>query len=150
MTFAQWGVLILLIVSIFLNYIDLTKLSVAAPLIESEFALSPAKMGLLFSAFFWTYALLQLVGVAGWVADPHRGHSCEPSRSGERASRRRLKVGAGTRYSRGRPAAEPHRLAAVLRRARSTEPALVDPVDALDATSENGYSGEAHWRSVYA
>jgi ACS family D-galactonate transporter-like MFS transporter len=30
-------------------------------------ALSPAKLGLLLSSFFWTYALLQIA--AGWVLD---------------------------------------------------------------------------------
>jgi MFS family permease len=66
---AQWSVLILLIVSIFLNYIDRSNLAVAAPLIEKEMDLSPTRMGVLFSAFFWTYALLQLFGAAGWAAD---------------------------------------------------------------------------------
>ncbi|MCW5964551.1 MAG: MFS transporter [Bryobacterales bacterium] len=69
MTAAQWTLLTLLIVSIFLNYIDRGTLSVAAPVIEKDFLLSPASLGSLFSAFFWTYALLQLFGVAGWAAD---------------------------------------------------------------------------------
>jgi len=66
---AHWVVLGLLILSIFLNYIDRSNLSVAAPLLEAELSLSPARLGLLFSAFFWTYALLQLFGLAGWAAD---------------------------------------------------------------------------------
>jgi MFS family permease len=59
----------LLVASIFLNYIDRGNLSIAAPLIQHEFALTPVRIGMLFSAFFWTYALLQLFGVAGWLAD---------------------------------------------------------------------------------
>ncbi len=69
MTSAQWTVLALLVVSIFINYIDRSNLSVAAPVIEREFGLSPVRLGSLFSAFFWTYALMQLFGVAGWLAD---------------------------------------------------------------------------------
>ena len=66
---AQWTLLILLVASIFLNYVDRSNISLAAPLIEREFSLSATAMGKLFSAFFWTYALLQLFGIAGWLAD---------------------------------------------------------------------------------
>lgn len=66
---AQWFLLILLVVSIFINYIDRSNLSIAAPLIERELSLSPVEIGWLFSAFFWTYALVQLFGLAGWLAD---------------------------------------------------------------------------------
>jgi ACS family D-galactonate transporter-like MFS transporter len=62
-----WRVLILLVLSIGINYIDRGNLSTAAPLLETELALSPAKLGLLLSSFFWTYALLQIV--AGWLVD---------------------------------------------------------------------------------
>jgi len=65
----QWTLLILLVVSIFLNYIDRSNLSLAAPVMQREFSLSTTAMARLFAAFFWTYALLQLVGISGWVAD---------------------------------------------------------------------------------
>jgi MFS transporter, ACS family, D-galactonate transporter len=65
----EWRLLILLIVSIFLNYIDRGNLSIAAPFIETEMQLSGRELGSLLGAFFWTYALLQLFGVAGWFAD---------------------------------------------------------------------------------
>jgi len=61
------GVLILLGLSIFINYIDRANLSVAAPLLRTELGLSPTQLGILLSAFFWTYACMQLV--AGWLAD---------------------------------------------------------------------------------
>lgn len=61
--------LALLVLSIFLNYIDRSNLSLAAPAMQKEFALSPTALGSLFSAFFWTYALLQLFNIAGWLAD---------------------------------------------------------------------------------
>jgi MFS family permease len=66
---AEGILLALLIVSIFVNYIDRGNLSIAAPLIEKELALSPVQIGALLSSFFWTYALFQLLGVAGWLAD---------------------------------------------------------------------------------
>ena len=69
MTGGEWGLLAMLVASIFLNYIDRSNLSLAAPVMQKEFSLSPAAMGTLFSAFFWTYALFQLSGIAGWLAD---------------------------------------------------------------------------------
>ncbi len=69
MTGAQWTLLVLLIISIFINYIDRGSLSVAAPLLEKEMSLSPVMLGALLSAFFWSYALFQLFGIAGWLAD---------------------------------------------------------------------------------
>lgn len=69
LTGKQWTLLILLVASILLNYIDRSNLSLAAPVIQKEFSLSPIEMARLFAAFFWTYALLQLFGVSGWIAD---------------------------------------------------------------------------------
>lgn len=59
----------LLVVSIFINYIDRSNLSVAAPLLESQLGYSTQQIGLLSSAFFWTYAGLQVIGLAGWMSD---------------------------------------------------------------------------------
>jgi ACS family D-galactonate transporter-like MFS transporter len=69
MTRAQWTLLLLLVASIFLNYIDRSNLALAADIIQKEFALSYTDIGKLSSAFFWTYALFQLFGIAGWFAD---------------------------------------------------------------------------------
>lgn len=69
MTPAQRLLVGLLVASIFLNYIDRSNLSLAAPVMQQEFGLSTAALGSLFAAFFWTYALLQLVGISGWLAD---------------------------------------------------------------------------------
>ncbi len=66
---AQWRVLTLLVISIFINYVDRGNLSVAAPPLKAELSLSPEQLGLLFSAFFWTYAAFQLFGIAGWLVD---------------------------------------------------------------------------------
>lgn len=65
----EWILLLLLIASIFINYIDRSNLSIAAPLLQKELSLSPSALGSLLGSFFWTYAFLQLFGVAGWLAD---------------------------------------------------------------------------------
>src|SRR4030088_3607718 len=61
------GVLVLLGLSVFINYIDRANLSVAAPLLKNELGLSASQLGILFSAFFWTYACMQIL--AGWLVD---------------------------------------------------------------------------------
>jgi MFS transporter, ACS family, D-galactonate transporter len=60
-------VLLLLGISVFINYVDRGNLSVAAPMLKDQLGLSAAQLGLLLSAFFWTYACLQLV--SGWLVD---------------------------------------------------------------------------------
>ncbi|MEX3960097.1 MFS transporter [Trinickia sp. EG282A] len=63
----RWWVAGLMWAAIAINYIDRTVLSAAAPRIQSEFHLSAVEMGVVMSAFFWSYALLQLP--AGMLAD---------------------------------------------------------------------------------
>ncbi|MDQ1408652.1 MAG: transporter, family, D-galactonate transporter [Acidobacteriaceae bacterium] len=60
-------VLILLGLSVFINYIDRANLSIAAPLLKVELHLSASQLGILLSAFFWTYACMQIT--AGWLVD---------------------------------------------------------------------------------
>jgi MFS transporter, ACS family, D-galactonate transporter len=60
-------VLILLALSVFINYIDRGNLSIAAPLLKGELKISDSQLGLLLSSFFWTYALFQIV--SGWLVD---------------------------------------------------------------------------------
>ena len=65
---AQWSILALLFVSIFINYIDRSNLSIAVALPAPKgLSLDPARQGYLLSAFFWTYALFQLFGIVGAV-----------------------------------------------------------------------------------
>lgn len=66
-TGTKLAVLILMAFSIGINYIDRGSLSTAAPLLKAELLLSPAQLGMLFSAFFWSYALLQIF--SGWLVD---------------------------------------------------------------------------------
>jgi len=60
-------VLFLLALSVLINYIDRSNLSIAAPLIKDELGLSASQLGTLLSAFFYTYAFLQIP--AGWLVD---------------------------------------------------------------------------------
>lgn len=61
------AVLALLGISAFINYVDRGNLSIAAPMLKDELGISASQLGVLFSAFFWTYACLQ--PVAGWLVD---------------------------------------------------------------------------------
>jgi MFS family permease len=56
----RWIVLALVFLGIVVNYIDRGNLSIAAPSIMRDFRITPATMGFLLSAFFWTYALFQI------------------------------------------------------------------------------------------
>src|SRR6266705_800882 len=59
--------LLLLVLSVLINYIDRGNLSIAAPLLKDELGLSAGQLGILLSAFFWTYTLLLFV--CGWFVD---------------------------------------------------------------------------------
>lgn len=63
----QWIVLWLLVISICINYIDRGNLSVATVPLSHELGLRPSQLGVLFSAFFWTYAGFMIF--AGWLID---------------------------------------------------------------------------------
>lgn len=69
LTIREWRMLVLLFVASFLVYIDRANLAVGATNVQREFHLSSYQLGVLLSAFFWTYALFQLCGIAGWVVD---------------------------------------------------------------------------------
>src|SRR5215467_10562738 len=58
--------LVLLGLAVVINYVDRGNLSIAAPVIQSELKLSATELGVLFSAFFYSYTALQFV-VGGWV-----------------------------------------------------------------------------------
>ena len=51
----------------FVAYVDRVNISVAAPLIKKDLALTPIELGLIFSAFAYPYAAMQIAG--GWAAD---------------------------------------------------------------------------------
>lgn len=59
--------IILLSLSIFINYIDRGNLSTAAPIIKNEFHLTASQLGFLLTSFFITYTVLHPGG--GWLVD---------------------------------------------------------------------------------
>src|SRR5712692_3423606 len=60
-------VLTLLVLSVFINYVDRGNLSLAAPLLKNELGISASLLGILLSSFFWTYTALLFV--CGWFVD---------------------------------------------------------------------------------
>jgi len=65
----EWIVILLLVLSVVINYVDRSNLGLAMPLLERQFSFSPLRAGEMLSAFFWTYALVQLFGLAGELTD---------------------------------------------------------------------------------
>ncbi|MGD0694509.1 MAG: MFS transporter [Terriglobia bacterium] len=63
----RWWVVILLFIASLINYLDRATISYALPVMSVDFGLDPAKKGLLLSAFFWSYALMQVP--TGLIAD---------------------------------------------------------------------------------
>ena len=56
----RWRITGLIASGVLINYFDRISLSVAGPQLQRSFHLTPAELGVLFSAFFWSYALLQI------------------------------------------------------------------------------------------
>jgi len=62
-THARWfPILALIAFGTMLNYLDRTVLGIAAPSLTKDLGLTAAMMGVAFSAFSWSYALLQIPG----------------------------------------------------------------------------------------
>jgi len=66
-TRVRFTILAAVFVNVVINYMDRSNISVAAPFISDEFKLNSVQLGLIFSAFGWTYAALQIPG--GIMAD---------------------------------------------------------------------------------
>lgn len=58
----RFRILLLVFVNVVINYMDRTNISVAATSLSDDLKLSSVQLGLLFSAFGWTYALMQIPG----------------------------------------------------------------------------------------
>ncbi len=56
----RWRIAGLIGAGVLINYFDRISISVAGPQLERSFDLTPVDLGVLFSAFFWSYALLQI------------------------------------------------------------------------------------------
>jgi ACS family glucarate transporter-like MFS transporter len=63
----RWWIVGLLFTASLINYFDRATISIALPLISADLHLGPSTKGLLLSAFFWSYALMQIP--IGWCAD---------------------------------------------------------------------------------
>ncbi len=63
----RWSIVLLLFIASFINYLDRATISYALPVISVEFGLNPAVKGVLLSAFFWSYAVMQVP--TGLLAD---------------------------------------------------------------------------------
>jgi ACS family D-galactonate transporter-like MFS transporter len=63
----RWPVVGLLTVGVIIAYIHRTNLSFALPVMPKSFGLTPQSSGLALSAFFWSYAALQIP--SGWLVD---------------------------------------------------------------------------------
>lgn len=63
-TLLQWVALGLLVISVAINYADRGNLAVAATSLQADLHFDARKLGQLTGAFFWTYALFQLVAGA--------------------------------------------------------------------------------------
>lgn len=83
-TKTRWFMLSLLMIIMVVNYLDRGNLAVAAPVMQKELGIDAATMGILFSAFAWSYAfcipfagalldkigprLMFTIGIVGWSA----------------------------------------------------------------------------------
>lgn len=66
-TRTRWTILALVSFAYLISYMDRGNIAVAAPQIAHQFNLNPTQMGLVFSAFVWTYAVGQVP--SGWFGD---------------------------------------------------------------------------------
>lgn len=64
---AIYPALTLLAICVLISYVDRGILSVAAPRLKDELALSASQLGILLGAFFWSYTVMQFV--SGWLLD---------------------------------------------------------------------------------
>lgn len=63
----RFFIMVLLFITVVINYLDRSNLSIAAPALTSDLGIDPIHVGLIFSAFGWTYAAMQIPG--GWLVD---------------------------------------------------------------------------------
>jgi len=66
-TRVRYWILAIIVIATAINYLDRANLSIAAPIVKTDLHISDIQMGLIFSAFSWTYAALQIPG--GWILE---------------------------------------------------------------------------------
>ncbi len=57
----RWTILTMLFIAMVINYVDRAALSIAMPFITQEYHLTPSEKGMIFSSFFFGYALFCFV-----------------------------------------------------------------------------------------
>ncbi|WP_095012067.1 MFS transporter [Tsuneonella mangrovi] len=72
----RFTILIVLFVTVVVNYLDRTNISIAAIGMTNDLGLGKVETGLVFSAFAWTYSLCQIPG--GFLADKVRARTLYP------------------------------------------------------------------------
>lgn len=66
-TRSRYIIMVMLFITVVINYLDRSNLSIAAPALKDEFGLETWQEGMILSAFGWTYAAMQIPG--GWLVD---------------------------------------------------------------------------------
>ncbi len=66
----RYNILAMVFITVVINYLDRTNISIAASALQDELEIDSIQMGYVFSAFAWTYACLQIPG--GIIADKVR------------------------------------------------------------------------------
>lgn len=66
-TRSRYLIMVMLFITVVINYLDRSNLSIAAPALKDEFGLDTVHEGLILSAFGWTDAAMQIPG--GWLVD---------------------------------------------------------------------------------
>lgn len=69
-TRVRFGVVAMLFITVVINYLDRSNISVAAPALAEDLKFDPEHLGWILSAFGWAYATLQIPG--GWLVDRFR------------------------------------------------------------------------------
>src|ERR1044071_8889532 len=67
MSHVRWGILALLFFVTTINYADRATLSIAGSEVQKDLKIDAIAMGVIFSAFSWSYAAAQIPG--GWLLD---------------------------------------------------------------------------------
>jgi MFS transporter, ACS family, glucarate transporter len=66
-THIRWWIVVMLFVVTSINYADRAVLAITGPVLSKELGINAVQMGLVFSAFGWSYVLAQMPG--GWLLD---------------------------------------------------------------------------------
>ena len=69
-TRSRWALCIMLLAGTSVNYLDRQTLSLTAPMMRVELGLDNARLGLLFSFFYYSYTVAQFA-VGGWLDRAH-------------------------------------------------------------------------------